>query len=178
MIQLIVVDIASFNMLIFLLIHLHDSGFLCGLSMHPYVPHPPMLKCPGMVQFTVRPCNRKMHIRTYVYTMLRHHNTVGIWKKIGSFLMWMFRLLMQTGWRCPDHWSFFSWFPLASLPAQSASLVGVIICLVIGCYLLQEHIRASGGFRNSFTRSHGISNTIGIILLLVYPVWCIVLHFL
>ncbi|XP_021301229.1 cold-regulated 413 plasma membrane protein 2-like [Herrania umbratica] len=57
------------------------------------------------------------------------------------------------------------------------SWVGVLICLLIGCYLLQEHIRASGGFRNSFTQSHGISNTVGIILLLVYPVWSLVLHF-
>ncbi|KAG8384496.1 hypothetical protein BUALT_Bualt04G0123700 [Buddleja alternifolia] len=52
--------------------------------------------------------------------------------------------------------------------------VGVAICLAIGCYLLQEHIRASGGFRNSFTQSHGISNTIGIILLLVFPIWALV----
>ncbi|OAY33877.1 cold-regulated 413 plasma membrane protein 2 [Manihot esculenta] len=58
------------------------------------------------------------------------------------------------------------------------SWVGVLICLLIGCYLLQEHIRASGGFRNSFTQSHGISNTLGIILLLVYPVWALVLHFI
>ncbi|KAL0915893.1 hypothetical protein M5K25_013359 [Dendrobium thyrsiflorum] len=50
-------------------------------------------------------------------------------------------------------------------------ILGVIVCLIIGCYLLQEHIRASGGFRNSFTKSNGISNTIGIVLLLVYPVW-------
>ncbi|RWW23311.1 hypothetical protein GW17_00012449 [Ensete ventricosum] len=57
-------------------------------------------------------------------------------------------------------------------------IVGVFICLAIGCYLLQEHIRASGGFRNSFTKSHGISNSIGIILLLVYPIWRLVLHFL
>ncbi|KAF5204904.1 Cold-regulated plasma membrane protein [Thalictrum thalictroides] len=57
------------------------------------------------------------------------------------------------------------------------SWVGVSMCLIIGCYLLQEHIRASGGFRNSFTQSHGISNTLGIILLLVYPIWSLVLHF-
>lgn len=55
---------------------------------------------------------------------------------------------------------------------------GVVVCLIIGCYLLQEHIRASGGFRNSFTKSHGISNSIGIILLLVYPVWSVVLYIL
>ncbi|CAM8909474.1 unnamed protein product [Rhodiola kirilowii] len=58
------------------------------------------------------------------------------------------------------------------------SWVGVAICLAIGCYLLQEHIRASGGFRNSFTQKHGISNSLGIILLLAYPVWALVLHFL
>ncbi|KAI5661015.1 hypothetical protein M9H77_20338 [Catharanthus roseus] len=52
--------------------------------------------------------------------------------------------------------------------------IGVAICLGIGCYLLQEHIRASGGFRNSFTKSHGISNTVGIIILLVYPVWALI----
>ncbi|KAM7516599.1 hypothetical protein LguiA_006182 [Lonicera macranthoides] len=57
------------------------------------------------------------------------------------------------------------------------SLVGTVICLIIGCYLLQEHIRASGGFRNSFTQSHGISNTVGIILLLVYPAWALIIHF-
>ncbi|XP_073274791.1 cold-regulated 413 plasma membrane protein 2-like [Primulina huaijiensis] len=54
--------------------------------------------------------------------------------------------------------------------------IGVAICLAIGCYLLQEHIRASGGFRNSFTQSHGISNTVGIILLLVFPIWAMVTH--
>ncbi|XP_055815748.1 cold-regulated 413 plasma membrane protein 2-like [Solanum dulcamara] len=56
--------------------------------------------------------------------------------------------------------------------------IGMLICLVIACYLLQEHIRASGGFRNSFTKANGISNTIGIILLLVYPVWGLILHVL
>ncbi|CAI9104435.1 OLC1v1003103C1 [Oldenlandia corymbosa var. corymbosa] len=56
--------------------------------------------------------------------------------------------------------------------------IGLIICLGIGCYLLQEHIRASGGFRNSFTKTHGISNTVGIILLLVYPVWGLILYLL
>ncbi|XP_022148672.1 cold-regulated 413 plasma membrane protein 2-like [Momordica charantia] len=56
--------------------------------------------------------------------------------------------------------------------------IGEAICLVISCYLLQEHIRASGGFRNSFTKASGISNTIGIILIFVYPVWALVLRFL
>ncbi|KAL5580221.1 hypothetical protein UlMin_012663 [Ulmus minor] len=57
------------------------------------------------------------------------------------------------------------------------SWVGVLICLLIGCYLLQEHIKASGGFRKSFTQSHGISNTVGIIALLVFAVWALVVHF-
>ncbi|KAG4988443.1 hypothetical protein JHK82_030783 [Glycine max] len=54
------------------------------------------------------------------------------------------------------------------------NIVGVVVCLIIACYLLQEHIRASGGFRNSFTKAHGVSNSIGIILLLVYPIWALV----
>ncbi|KAJ6409683.1 hypothetical protein OIU84_009227 [Salix udensis] len=56
--------------------------------------------------------------------------------------------------------------------------IGVAICLVIACYLLQEHIRASGGFRNSFTQAHGISNTVGIILLFVYPAWALLIDLL
>ncbi|KAD3066462.1 hypothetical protein E3N88_34342 [Mikania micrantha] len=55
-----------------------------------------------------------------------------------------------------------------------AGWIGVIICLIIGCYLLQEHIRASGGFRNAFTQTNGISNTIGIVLLFVFPVWALI----
>ncbi|KAL5540725.1 hypothetical protein UlMin_045037 [Ulmus minor] len=57
------------------------------------------------------------------------------------------------------------------------SWLGMLICLLISCYLLQKHIRASGGFKNSFTQSHGISNTVGIIALLVFPVWALVVHF-
>lgn len=54
--------------------------------------------------------------------------------------------------------------------------VGVAIDLLIGCYLLQEHVRATGGFRNSFTQRHGISNTLGIIFLIVYPIWALFIH--
>ncbi|XP_062019507.1 cold-regulated 413 plasma membrane protein 1-like [Rosa rugosa] len=56
--------------------------------------------------------------------------------------------------------------------------IGVAICLVIAAYLLQEHIRASGGFRNAFTQPHGVSNTVGIICLFIYPVWALVLDIL
>ncbi|KAB2635747.1 cold-regulated 413 plasma membrane protein 1-like [Pyrus ussuriensis x Pyrus communis] len=41
-----------------------------------------------------------------------------------------------------------------------------------------EHIRAAGGFRDAFTKPGGISNTVGIIILFVYPVWAIVLYIL
>ncbi|OMO75293.1 Cold-regulated plasma membrane [Corchorus capsularis] len=56
--------------------------------------------------------------------------------------------------------------------------IGVVICLIIACYLLQEHIRASGGFRNSFTKAHGLSNSVGIIILLVYPAWALLVELL
>ncbi|CAN8276450.1 unnamed protein product [Cochlearia groenlandica] len=51
--------------------------------------------------------------------------------------------------------------------------VGAVICLVIACYLFHEHMKASGGFKNAFTQKNGISNTIGIVALLVYPTWTI-----
>ncbi|CAM0876443.1 unnamed protein product [Alopecurus aequalis] len=57
-------------------------------------------------------------------------------------------------------------------------IIGVGVCLVIGCYLLQEHINASGGFRAAFSKAKGVSNTIGIVLLFVYPVWTFVLYVL
>ncbi|KAJ8747631.1 hypothetical protein K2173_012807 [Erythroxylum novogranatense] len=57
------------------------------------------------------------------------------------------------------------------------SWVGVAISLFIACYLLQEHIQASGGFRNAFTKAHGISNSIGMILLLVYPAWALLVNY-
>ncbi|CAL4927536.1 unnamed protein product [Urochloa decumbens] len=56
--------------------------------------------------------------------------------------------------------------------------VGIFICLVIGCYLLSEHIKASGGFRNAFRKGNGVSNSIGILLLFIYPVWALVLTLL
>ncbi|KAL9229428.1 hypothetical protein vseg_004894 [Gypsophila vaccaria] len=58
------------------------------------------------------------------------------------------------------------------------SWIGVAVMLIIGCYLLQEHIRATGGVRNSFTKKHGISNTIGLLLLMVYPVWAMLFYFM
>jgi hypothetical protein len=57
-------------------------------------------------------------------------------------------------------------------------VIGVGICLIIGCYLLQEHIKASGGFRAAFKKANGVSNTIGIFLLFVYPVWAFVFYML
>lgn len=67
-----------------------------------------------------------------------------------------------------------------SLLANSlrASIVGYIFSLIIGVYLLQEHIRAAGGFRQAFAERHGISNTIGIILLFVCPLWELIRYFI
>eukprot|EP01018_Ginkgo_biloba_P032163 Gb_21141 [translate_table: standard] len=49
--------------------------------------------------------------------------------------------------------------------------IGIIVSLIIGAYLLQEHIRAAGGFRNAFAEKRGFLNTVGIILLFVSPLW-------
>lgn len=59
-----------------------------------------------------------------------------------------------------------------------ANVVGYIFSLLIGVYLLQEHIRAAGGFRRAFSERHGVSNTIGIILLFVCPLWELIKFFL
>ncbi|VVB09989.1 unnamed protein product [Arabis nemorensis] len=56
------------------------------------------------------------------------------------------------------------------------SWVGAVICLGIACYLFHEHIKASGGFKNAFTQKNGISNTLGIVALLVYPIWTVFFH--
>ena len=57
-------------------------------------------------------------------------------------------------------------------------IIGVGVCLVIGCYLLHEHIKASGGLKEAFQKPNGWSNTIGILLLFIYPVWAVVMWFL
>ncbi|VAI37158.1 unnamed protein product [Triticum turgidum subsp. durum] len=57
-------------------------------------------------------------------------------------------------------------------------IIGVGVCLVIGCYLLHEHIKASGGLKEAFQKTNGWSNTIGILLLFIYPVWAVVMWFL
>lgn len=48
-----------------------------------------------------------------------------------------------------------------------------IIALCIGGFLLAQHIKNAGGFRQAFAESRGVSHTIGIILLFVAPVWVI-----
>ncbi|KAK3145955.1 hypothetical protein QOZ80_3BG0259740 [Eleusine coracana subsp. coracana] len=50
----------------------------------------------------------------------------------------------------------------------------VLVCLLIGSKLLREHIKASGGYMEAFKKGKGVSNTIGILLLFIYPVWCLV----
>ncbi|KAL8239612.1 hypothetical protein R6Q59_016179 [Mikania micrantha] len=93
----------------------------------------------------------------------------------GQFGMWVAFIAVVLRLFFPRH------FPVVA-PKLFAHVfrdnwVCIVICLLIGCYLLQEHIRASGGFRNSFMQSHGISNTIGILLLFVYPMWRLITQF-
>ncbi|TVU44829.1 hypothetical protein EJB05_04289, partial [Eragrostis curvula] len=59
-----------------------------------------------------------------------------------------------------------------------ADLLGELVCLIIGCNLLQEHIRASGGIKAAFKKGKHVSNTMGILLLFIYPVWALVLGFM
>eukprot|EP00252_Welwitschia_mirabilis_P011718 TRINITY_DN26099_c0_g1_i1.p1 TRINITY_DN26099_c0_g1~~TRINITY_DN26099_c0_g1_i1.p1 ORF type:complete len:203 (+),score=19.19 TRINITY_DN26099_c0_g1_i1:375-983(+) len=49
--------------------------------------------------------------------------------------------------------------------------IGIIISLIIGAYLLTQHIQNAGGFRNAFAERRGVSNTLGIILLFANPLW-------
>ncbi|OVA05188.1 Cold acclimation WCOR413 [Macleaya cordata] len=53
---------------------------------------------------------------------------------------------------------------------------GSVICLVIGCIFLAGHILGSGGFRNAFTTTAGILTSIGLSLLIVYPILALILH--
>ncbi|XP_071711904.1 cold-regulated 413 plasma membrane protein 2-like [Rutidosis leptorrhynchoides] len=107
----------------------------------------------------------------------------------GQFGMWIAFIAVVLRLFFPQHFPDWMEIPgsLSLLLVVAPSLfahtfrddwVGVAICLIISCYLLQEHIRASGGFRNSFMQSHGISNTIGILLLLIFPLWMLIIRFI
>eukprot|EP00252_Welwitschia_mirabilis_P000049 TRINITY_DN10029_c0_g1_i1.p1 TRINITY_DN10029_c0_g1~~TRINITY_DN10029_c0_g1_i1.p1 ORF type:complete len:204 (+),score=18.46 TRINITY_DN10029_c0_g1_i1:232-843(+) len=50
-------------------------------------------------------------------------------------------------------------------------IIGIIVSLIIGAYLLTQHIQNAGGIRNAFAERRGVSNTLGIILLFVNPLW-------
>ncbi|KAI3946065.1 hypothetical protein MKX01_024821 [Papaver californicum] len=62
--------------------------------------------------------------------------------------------------------------------ALRGNWIGDVICIVIACYHLQEHIRKSGGCKQSFTTLIGLAHTTGIILMIVYPIWSLVLFFI
>jgi len=55
-------------------------------------------------------------------------------------------------------------------------LVSDIVCLIIGAYLLFEHISHEGGFRRAFAETNGILHTIGILLLFVAPAYLFFKH--
>ncbi|KAL2613623.1 hypothetical protein R1flu_025315 [Riccia fluitans] len=52
--------------------------------------------------------------------------------------------------------------------------IGETISLLIGCYLLYDHINAAGGFRQAFA-ARGAPISIGILLLFVAPIFQIIL---
>ncbi|CAN7033517.1 hypothetical protein IGI04_031709 [Brassica rapa subsp. trilocularis] len=102
----------------------------------------------------------------------------------GDFGKWIALISITIRLFCPKHFPDWLEIPAAlilllvvapSLIAGTVreSWVGAVICLIIACYLFHEHIKASDGFRNALTQKHGLSNTIGIVALLVYPVWTI-----
>jgi len=53
------------------------------------------------------------------------------------------------------------------------SWISDTISVIIGLYLLVQHIQNSGGFRPAFSESRGFAHTIGIILLFVAPLWAL-----
>ncbi|KAL0356761.1 UNVERIFIED_CONTAM: cold-regulated plasma membrane protein 2 [Sesamum calycinum] len=112
-----------------------------------------------------------------------------------SFLKWVaavaaiyLLILDRTNWKTNILTSLLIPYIFLSLPSWLFSLLRgelgkwiALIAVVLRLFfpnISQEHIRASGGFRNSFTKSKGISNSIGILLLFLYPVWALVLSFL
>ncbi|MCL7033436.1 hypothetical protein MKW94_016170 [Papaver nudicaule] len=68
--------------------------------------------------------------------------------------------------------------PLIIGEALRGNWIGNAICVIIACYHLQEHIRKSGGFKQSFTTLIGLAHTTGVILMIVYPIWALVLNFI
>jgi hypothetical protein len=51
---------------------------------------------------------------------------------------------------------------------------GEIVSVIIGAYLLVQHISQAGGCRPAFSEARGISHTIGIILLFVAPLYAFI----
>lgn len=51
-----------------------------------------------------------------------------------------------------------------------------VVCLLIGAYLLFEHINHEGGFRRAFAETNGILHTVGILLLFVAPACAFITH--
>uniref|UniRef100_A0A803MCQ1 Uncharacterized protein n=1 Tax=Chenopodium quinoa TaxID=63459 RepID=A0A803MCQ1_CHEQI len=122
----------------------------------------------------------KIAIMTLIHDATRLGGTSGF----GThFLRWLASLaaiylliLDRTNWKTNMLTSLLVPYIFLSLPSgpfyllsgevgKWIAFVAVVLRLFFhrrfpGCYLLQEHIRATGGLRNSFTQSHGISNTI------------------
>ncbi|KAL4565007.1 hypothetical protein LXL04_029089 [Taraxacum kok-saghyz] len=56
--------------------------------------------------------------------------------------------IIQNTWSCPALCSYWLWYlPRFISSYVRSGWIGVILCLGAGCCLLQEYIRASGGFK-------------------------------
>lgn len=51
------------------------------------------------------------------------------------------------------------------------TVISSIICLIIGTYLLVQHIKNAGGFKAAFGETRGVAHTVGILLLFIAPAW-------
>jgi len=51
------------------------------------------------------------------------------------------------------------------------TVISSIICLIIGTYLLVQHIQNAGGFKRAFGETRGVLHTVGILLLFIAPAW-------
>jgi hypothetical protein len=49
------------------------------------------------------------------------------------------------------------------------TVISSIVCLIIGTYLLVQHIKNAGGFKAAFGETRGVAHTVGILLLFIPP---------
>jgi hypothetical protein len=111
-----------------------------------------------------------LNLPSVIFNIFR--GEVGKWiALIGVVLRLFFPRHLPDWWEMPGSLILLLVVPPHLIVELRGSWVGVIVSLGIGAYLLQEHIRYNGGFKKAFAESKGVSNTLGIILLFVSPLW-------